>query len=61
MREIGVRPHPKKKTNIFKIFFLTFILAIFTLAIFRLLNIEKLVLKGPKTVVQLITNTGLNS
>src|SRR3989344_6758313 len=61
MREIGVRPHPKKKTNIFKIFFLTFILAIFTLAIFRLLNIEKLVLKGPKTVVQLITNTGINS
>ena len=61
MREISLKSHPKKKNNVVKILFLTFILAIFTLAIIQLLKIDKVVFKGPKTVIQLITNTGLKS
>ena len=52
---------PKKSPNILKILTFTMLLAIFTFTAIRLIGLDKLVFKGPKAVVQLITDTGLNS
>jgi len=52
---------PQKSPNILKILTFTILFAVFTFALIRLVGIDKLVFKGPKAVVQLITDTGLNS
>ena len=59
MRQIG-KPSPKK-IPLFKILVLTAAFFILTVAIVKLLNLEKYVVGGPKTVVQLITDTGLKN
>lgn len=62
MREIGAHhPKPSKKGRIFKILLLTAIFAALLIALIRFLNLDKNVLKGPRTVVKLITNSGLDS
>ena len=59
MRELG--KSPKKSFAFIKIFFLTIFLLIVTIVAVKLLNLERYVVGGPKTVVQLITDTGLKS
>lgn len=58
MHDLG---RPKGKSKIPKIIFLTIILTIFTFATIKLLHLDNLALKGPKTVVQLITDSGLKN
>lgn len=62
MREIGTHSskHPKKG-RILKILFLTVIFAVLLVVLIRFLNLDKNVLKGPRTVVKLITDSGLDS
>jgi len=59
MHEIGIRP--KKSRHLVKIIVFTVFLTIATIVLIKLFNLEKIVFKGPATVVQLITNTGLAS
>src|SRR3990167_1050444 len=62
MREIGKHPpKPAKWGKLIKIFLLTAIFATLLLALLKFLNLDKNVLKGPRTVVKLITNSGLDS
>lgn len=58
MHDLG---RPKSKSKIPKIIFLTIIFAIFTYAVINFLHLGNLALKGPRTVVQLITDTGLKN
>ena len=44
-----------------KIIFLIFLIGFVTFFIIRFFHLEKLVFRGPKTVVELITDTGLKS
>ncbi|OGD98908.1 hypothetical protein A3A49_01760 [Candidatus Curtissbacteria bacterium RIFCSPLOWO2_01_FULL_38_11b] len=62
MREIGIH-HSKssKKGRILKILFLTVIFTAMLVIIIKFLDLDKNVLKGPRTVVKLITNSGLDS
>lgn len=63
MREIlGSHITGRKNDNkLLKIIFLALVLLGATLLLIKLLNLEKVVFKGPKTVVQLITDSGLRS
>src|SRR3990167_1772618 len=62
MREIGKHPpKPAKWGKLIKIFLLTAIFATLLLALLKFLDLDKNVLKGPRTVVKLITNSGLDS
>jgi len=60
MYEIGHGP-AKRPISVLKIIFFAAILAVLTFMVIKLLKLEKVVLKGPQTVVQLITDTGLKS
>ncbi len=60
MYEIGHGP-AKRPISVFKIIFFAAILAVLTFIAIKILKLEKVVLKGPQTVVQLITDTGLKS
>ncbi len=60
MYEIGNGP-TRRPISIFKIIFFAAILAILTYIVIKIFKLEKVVLKGPQTVVQLITDTGLKS
>lgn len=51
----------KKKSPIVKIVVLALFFLAATIAIIYMLRVDKYAFKGPKTVVQLITNTGLQS
>src|SRR3990167_7123782 len=51
----------KKKYPFLKIFVLSFIFITVLFGIVKFLNLDKNLLKGPRTVVKLITNTGLAS
>lgn len=59
MRQLG--HSPKRSAPILKILILTIALAAVVFAIIKFLNLDEQVFKGPKTVVQLITDTGLKS
>lgn len=59
MREIG--KSQKKSNYLVKIFGLSILLFILTVAVIKFLNLERFVVRGPKTVIQLITDTGLKS
>src|SRR3989338_6450602 len=59
MRDLGI--HPKRSRSFGKIILLTVILLFFTFVLIRFLNWEKLVFRGPTTVVKLITDTGLEN
>lgn len=59
MREIGKAP--KKSKPFLKIFFLSILLLVVVVGLVKLLNIEKYIIGGPKTVVELITDSGLES
>src|SRR3989344_2265441 len=59
MRDLAVSP--KRSRSFGKIIFLIFFLLFLTFLLIRFFNLEKLVFRGPKTVVQLITNSGLKS
>lgn len=58
MHDLG---RPKSKSKIPRIIFLTLILTIFTFAVIKFLHLGNFALKGPKTVVQLITDSGLKN
>src|SRR3989344_780980 len=60
MRDISQVPR-RKPLSIFKVIFFALALGTMTLIVVRLVNLEKYVLKGPKTVVQFITDSGLKS
>lgn len=59
MRQLGHKP--KNSAPILKILVLTIALAAVCFAVIKLLGWDKYVFKGPKTVVELITDTGLKS
>ena len=59
MREIG--KSYKKSFSYFGIFALTILFLIITVGLVKLLNLEKYLIGGPKTVVSLITDSGLDS
>jgi len=59
MREIG-KPY-KKRFSFLGIFALTILFLIITVGLVKLLNLEKYLIGGPKTVVSLITDSGLDS
>ena len=59
MREIG--KSYKKSFSYFGIFALTLLFLIITVGLVKLLNLEKYLIGGPKTVVGLITDSGLES
>src|SRR3990170_1491450 len=59
MREIG--KSYKKSFSYFGIFALTILFLIITVGVVKLLNLEKYLIGGPKTVVSLITDSGLDS
>ena len=59
MREIGKAY--KKRFSFLRIFVLTILLLIITVGLVKLLNLEKYLIGGPKTVVSLITDSGLDS
>jgi len=59
MREIG--KSYKKSFSYFGIFALTILFLIITVGLVKLLNLEKYLIGGPKTVVGLITDSGLES
>lgn len=53
--------HPKKKFPIAKIIILSALAIVFVAAIFKFFNIENYFFKGPKAVVQFVTDSGLKS
>ena len=59
MREIG--KSSKKSFSFLKVFALTILFLIITVGLVKLLNLEKYLIGGPKTVVSLITDSGLDS
>lgn len=59
MRQLGQRQ--KSSAPIFKILFFSLLFAAAVFAVIRFFNLDRFVFKGPKTVVQLITDTGLKS
>src|SRR3990167_9409715 len=59
MREIG--KSYRKRFSFLKVFVLTFLLFLITVGLVRLFNLEKYLIGGPKTVVELITDSGLES
>ena len=59
MRQFG--EHKKKSPSIIIILVLAIILAAVGFAVLRFFKLEKEIIKGPKTVVQLITDSGLAS
>src|SRR4030042_2467158 len=59
MRQLG--HHTKRSAPIGKILFFALIFLGLTIAVLKLLNIDQFIFKGPKTVVELITDTGLES
>ena len=59
MREIG--KSSKKSFSFLKVFVLTILFLIITIGLVKLLNLEKYLIGGPKTVVGLITDSGLDS
>src|SRR4030067_2540395 len=59
MREIG--KHYKKRFSFFGIFVLTILFLIITIGLVKLLNLKKYLIGGPKTVVSLITDSGIDS
>ena len=59
MREIG--KSYKKSFSFLRIFVLTILFLIITIGLVKLLNLEKYLIGGPKTVVGLITDSGLES
>src|SRR3989344_577800 len=59
MREIG--KSYKKSFSFLKILVLTILFLIITIGLVKLLNLEKYLIGGPKTVVGLITDSGLDS
>src|SRR3989344_9103971 len=52
---------PDIRMRVAKIIFLIFLIGFVTFFIIRFFHLEKLVFRGPKTVVELITDTGLKS
>ena len=50
-----------RSVPIVKILFLTFLLSLVTLGVIKLFNLEKPFVQGPKTIVQLITDSGLKN
>lgn len=62
MRKLGESQPPQKKPKPFlKVFLISFLLLALTIGALFLLNIHKFFLKGPQTVVQLITDSGLKN
>ena len=59
MRELGHKP--KQSAPIFKILILAIALSAIVFGVIKFLNLDEFVFKGPKTVVELITDTGLKS
>jgi len=59
MRELGHKP--KQSAPIFKILIFTIALSAIVFGVIKFLNLDEFVFKGPKTVVELITDTGLKS
>lgn len=60
MHEIGNRP-AKRPISILMVLFFASVLAILAFMIIKILKLEQVIIKGPRTVVQLITDTGLKS
>src|SRR5437867_4048578 len=58
MRQIGDHSKPQKLP---KIIILTILLAFGTFAALKFFNLEKVAFRAPKTIVQLITDSGLKS
>lgn len=62
MRKLGEsQPLQKKPKPFLKVFLISFLLLALTIGALFLLNIHKFFLKGPQTVVQLITDSGLKN
>jgi len=66
MRELGHKPKPsltwpKQSAPILKILIFTIALSAIVFMVIKFLNLDEFVFKGPKTVVELITDTGLKS
>lgn len=63
MRQLGQTRHhtPKKKPYILKVLILAFIAAGLLFGLLKLFNLDKEILKGPRTVVRLVTGSGLKS
>ncbi|OGD83721.1 hypothetical protein A3A54_01815 [Candidatus Curtissbacteria bacterium RIFCSPLOWO2_01_FULL_39_62] len=59
MRQLGHKP--KRSAPILKILILAIVLTFVVLGVIKFLNLGEFVFKGPKTVVELITDTGLES
>ncbi len=60
MHEIG-HGSSKRPISIIKILFFASVLAVLAFIFIKILKLEKIIFNGPKTVVQLITDTGLKS
>ena len=58
MRQLGQK---SQRRLLVKIFALTFIFGILTFALLKFFNLDQHLFKGPQTVVELITDTGLKS
>lgn len=61
MRQLFGQIKRKNDAKLLKIIILAILFLGFTLFIINLLNLDKITFKGPKTVVQLITDSGLKS
>jgi len=61
MRKLGEAQPQKKTKPFFKVFLISVVLLTLTIGALFLLNIDKYFLKGPQTVVQLITDSGLKN
>ncbi len=59
MRELGHKP--KQSAPMLKILIFTIALSAIVFMVIKFLNLDEFVFKGPKTVVELITDTGLKS
>ena len=59
MRELGHKP--KQSAPVLKILIFTIALSAIVFMVIKFLNLDEFVFKGPKTVVELITDTGLKS
>ena len=59
MRQLGHTP--KRSAPILKILIFTIALSAIVFMVIKFLNLDEFVFKGPKTVVELITDTGLKS
>jgi len=60
MHEIGNGPK-KRPISIIKILLLASVMAVLAFVFIKIFKLEKIIFNGPQTVVQLITDTGLNS